>query len=156
MVVRQILHPSIYALDPLEQHEHLVPAHSPVSVRVALHRRLRHLLIARGWSHSHHQRQIAIGVEELIAFQLSRMVGIVPEEDLVDVVYKHLIVYPRVPSSTIVDIDEAAHVHVVLVVAPSVETSVTMAVPVAVMVVMALMPSETACVSTYLPCPHIK
>ena len=46
IVVRQLHHPYIYTLDPLEHHKQLTTTDPTVAIRIALHRSLPHLLVS--------------------------------------------------------------------------------------------------------------
>ena len=143
------------ALNPLEQHEHLLPADPSVPVLVAGHRSLEHFLLALGRSHSHHQAEVPIGVEELLAFELAAPVSVVAHEDLADVVEKHLVVDVGVPALGVVHLAVPGLLHVALkaLSVPSVEASssmvpmsmtMTMPVPMPVSMPMSSVPSESS------------
>ena len=155
MVVGQHHITCINALYPLKQHKHLVSVNPPIPIGITLSGSLVDLLIIRRRCDAHHQAEIPVGIEKLVALELSGPVHVIPQEDLVYVVQQHLVMHIGVPSSSVVDVDEAGHVHEVLVgVAPAVEAVVVVAM-VPVVVPVALISSETACVTINLPCPHM-
>jgi hypothetical protein len=98
-------------------------------VGVALLHSPPHFLLARRGCHSHPQAQVPVGVEELHTLELSALVVVVLQVDVVDVVPEHLVVGVAVPPGRVVDVVEAVHGVVVHVgVSPAVEGVAVVAV----------------------------
>ena len=78
-------HPTVYALQLLEQQEHLRHTYAAVVVKVALQSQLPHLLVTLRRTQTHHQTQFSVGVEKLLPLQLPRVVHVVAPVNLLDV-----------------------------------------------------------------------
>lgn len=109
-------------LDALEHHEHLHLAHSSIEVGIALRDSVPDGLVVHRGSHTHHQADISVGIEEFWAFQLPTDVIIVSLVDDINFVSEELVMVVRVPSITVIDKNISVHALVVGTgVSPSVE-----------------------------------
>ena len=74
------------SLESFEEHEYLHLAGPAIEVRVALHGCVHHCSYVHRGSHTHHQAEVSISIEELLSLELAAEVHVVSLIDQINIV----------------------------------------------------------------------